>query len=245
MTMPDTRSGGRENSAAGTEQASPGMGGEGASAGTGGGAREQVRQAKDKVMDQARTTLRDARDRAGSTFNQGRERAADQIGGIGSAFRRTGETLRGEDQARFADVADNVARQVDRVADYLRQSDGRVMARDFENLARRQPTLVFAGAFAIGVLAARFFKSSTPEYRGEFDEAEGYGRVYPGGEPAGLGSSFEGERGFQSPYGQERGFESGYGGQGGYGGGSGYGREGGYGREPGSDGGTGGFDDRA
>jgi hypothetical protein len=216
MTMPDTRSGGRENATVGTEQALPGTGGEGANAGTG-GAREQVRQAKDKVVDQARTTLRDARDRAGSTFSQGRRQAADQIGGVGSAFRRTGETLRGEDQARFADVADNVARQIDRVADYLRQSDGRAMARDVENLARRQPALVFAGAFALGVLAARFLKSSTPQYRSDFEEEEGYERVYPGGEPAGLG----------------RGFEPGYGREGGYGSGSGFDRE------------AGGFDDRA
>jgi hypothetical protein len=197
MTMPDTRSGGRENTAVGTEQASPGTGSEGADAGTGGSAREQVRQAKDKVVHQARTTLRDARDRAGSTFTQGRQQAADQLGGIGSAFHRTSETLRGEDQARFADVADSVARQVDRVAGYLRESDGRTIARDLEGLARRQPARVFAGAFALGVVAARFFKSSTPQYRKDFEEDAGYGRVHPGGEPAGLGgySGFDREAG--------------------------------------------------
>jgi hypothetical protein len=187
MTMPDTRSGG-QNPGLGTEPALPGTTSETAGAGTGSGAREQVRQAKDKVVDQARTTLRDARDRAGSSFAQGRRQAADQIGGIGSAFHRTSETLRGEDQARFADVADNVARQIDRVADYLREADGRAMARDLEGLARRQPALVFAGAFALGLLAARFLKSSSPESGRDLDDAEGYERVYAGGEPAGLGS---------------------------------------------------------
>jgi len=197
MTMPDSRSGGRDHAAVGTEQALPGTSGEGANAGTGAGAREQVRQAKDKVMDQARTTLRDARERAGSTFTDTRRQAADRIGGVGSAFHRTGETLREEDQARFADVADNVARQIDRVADYLRDSDGQTIARDIESLTRRQPALVFAGAFAIGVLAARFFKSSAPRYRREFEEEAGYERVYPGGEPAGLGgySGFDREAG--------------------------------------------------
>jgi hypothetical protein len=190
MTMPETPGGGRDYSAVGTEQALP-------DAETSGGAGEQVRQAKDKVMDQARTTIRDARDRAGSTFAQSRRQAADQIGGIGSAFHRTGETLRGEDQTRFADVADNVARQMDRVADYLRESDGRTIARDIEQLARRQPALVFAGAFVLGLAASRFFKSSTPGYRREFEEEEGYDRVYPGGEPAGLGgySGFDREAG--------------------------------------------------
>ena len=197
MTMPDTRSGGRDIAAVGTEQALPGTSGEGANAGTGGGAREQVRQAKDKVMDQARTTLRDARERAGSTFTDTRRQAADRLGGVGGAFHRTSETLRGEDQDRFADVADNVARQIDRVADYLRDSDGQTIARDIESLARRQPALVFAGAFAIGVLAARFFRSSAPPYRREFEEEAGYERVHPGGEPAGLGgySSFDREAG--------------------------------------------------
>jgi hypothetical protein len=226
MTMPDTRSGG-QTTAAGTEQALPGTGSEGASAGMGSGAREQVRQAKDKVMDQARSTIRDARDRAGSTLSQSRQQAAEQIGGIGSAFRRTSETLRQEDQAKFADVADNVARQIDRVADYLRESDGGRIARDVENLARRQPVLAFAGAFAIGVLAARFLKSSTPQYGNEYDE-EGYERVYPGGEPAGLGS------GFESGYGAE----PGYGRQPGFSGPTGYGGQTGFEREPG------GFDDR-
>ena len=197
MTMPDTRSGGRDIAAVGTEQALPGTSGEGANAGTGGGAREQVRQAKDKVMDQARTTLRDARERAGSTFTDPRRQAAARLGGVGGAFHRTSDTLRGEDQARFADVADNVARQIDRVADYLRDSDGQTIARDIESLARRQPALVFAGAFAIGVLAARFFRSSSPPYRREFEEEAGYERVHPGGEPAGLGgySSFDREAG--------------------------------------------------
>ena len=171
MTMPETRSGGREIAADGTEQALPGTDSEGTDAGTGGGAKEQVRQAKDKVMDQARTTLRDARDRAGSTFAQGRRQAADGIGGLGHAFRSTGETLRGEDQARFADVADTVARQMDRAADYLRESDGTTMARDLEGLARRQPALVFVGAFALGLAAARFFRSSTPRAGGFDDRA--------------------------------------------------------------------------
>jgi hypothetical protein len=56
-------------------------------------------------------------------------------------------------------------------------------------------------------MAARFLKSSRPRDGGEFDEAEGYGRVYPGGEPAGLGRGFEAQRGFESGYTRERGFD--------------------------------------
>lgn len=187
MTMPDTRSGGWEDPANGYEQALPETVNAGdAGAETGSGAREQIRQARDKVVDQAKTTFRDARDRAGSSLSEGRRQAAEQVGGIGGALHRTSEQLRNEDQARFADVADSVGRQIDRVADYLRDSDGRTMVRDIESLARRQPALVFAGAFALGVVAARFLKSTNPAY-GSDDSS--YERIQPGGEPAGLGSS--------------------------------------------------------
>jgi hypothetical protein len=181
MTMPDTRSGGREGAATGDEQALP----------------EQLRHARDKVVDRAKSTLRDARDRAGSSLSDGRRQAAEQIGGIGGALHRTSEQLRNEDQARFADVADSVGRQIDKVADYLRDSDGRAIARDIESLARRQPALVFAGAFALGLVAARFLKSSDPGYgSGESN----YERIQPGGEPAGLGAGFNREAGgFDAP----------------------------------------------
>jgi hypothetical protein len=198
MTMPDTRSGGREDAALGDEQALPGTVNAGnAGAGTESGAREQIRQARDKVVDQAKSTFRDARDRAGSSLSEGRRQAAEQIGGIGGALRRTSEQLRGEDQARFADVADSVGRQLDRAAGYLRDSDGRTIVRDIERLARRQPALVFAGAFALGLVAARFLKSSDP---GHASDESNYERIRPGGEPAGLGSGFDREAGgFDAP----------------------------------------------
>jgi hypothetical protein len=110
---------------------------------------------------------------------------------------RTGEQLRNEDQARFADLADAVGRQIDRAADYLRDSDGRTIARDVESLARRQPALVFAAAFGLGLVAARFLKSSDPGYAS--DDAS-YERLRPGGEPAGLGAGFDREAGgFDAP----------------------------------------------
>jgi hypothetical protein len=198
MTMPDTRSGRRENAVLGDEQALPGTVNAGdASAGAGSGAREQIRQARDKVVDQAKSTFRDARDRAGSSLSEGRRQAAEQIGGIGGALHRTSEQLRNEDQARFADVADSVGRQLDRAAGYLRDSDGRTITRDIESLARRQPAIVFAGAFVLGLVAARFLRSSDP---GSVSDESSYKRIRAGGEPEGLGSGFDREAGgFDAP----------------------------------------------
>jgi hypothetical protein len=139
-------------------------------------AREQVREIKDQAIGQARETFRDARDRAASSLGDSKSRMADQIGGMASAFRHASEQFRSDDQARIAGLAESVASQVDQLADYLRNRDGRAMLDDIDRLARRQPALVIGGAFALGLLAARFIKSSERRERmAAGDAGSGYG----------------------------------------------------------------------
>lgn len=121
----------------------------------GSGAGERPGQTRDKVVDQAKTTLREARDRAGTSLSEGRRKAADQVGEMGGALHRAGERLRGEDQPRLAEAADSIGRQADRAADYLRERDGKAIARDVESLTRRRPGVALAAAFLLGVVAAR------------------------------------------------------------------------------------------
>jgi hypothetical protein len=167
MTMPDTGSGGT-------------------------GTREQIRQVRDQVVDQAKSTFRDARDRAGSSLDDSRRQAADQIGNIAGAFHRTGEQLRNDNQERIAGLADSFAGQVEQVARYLREADFRTLGRDVERLARERPAVVFGAAFAVGVLAARFLKSgqSDPDRNDAWNTDADYGRIRAGGEPAGLGGDY-------------------------------------------------------
>jgi hypothetical protein len=150
---------------------------------TGQRTREQLREVKDRVVDRAKSTLDQTREQASSTLSEGRRRAADQVTGVASAIHRTSQHLREEDQARFARLADSFGSQVDEVANYLRDTDARAMARDLERLARRQPAVVLGAAFAIGLAGARFFKSSERES----DRYGGYDRIGPGAEPAGIG----------------------------------------------------------
>jgi ElaB/YqjD/DUF883 family membrane-anchored ribosome-binding protein len=164
-------------------------------AGSGGtGTREQIRQVRDQVVDQAKTTLRDARDRAGSSLADGRRQAAEQIGNIAGAFHRTGEQLRNENQERIAGLADSFAGQVEQVARYLHDADLRTVARDVERLARERPAVVFGAAFAVGLLAARFLKSGSSSDADRSSDAwttgADYDRIRAGGEPAGLGGDY-------------------------------------------------------
>lgn len=140
----------------------------------GGTAREQIREVKDQVVGQAKNTLQQARERASSSLGESKGQFADQIGAVADALRRTTEHLRSEDQARFAGLTDTVARQVDQVANYLRNKDAAAMRADLENMARRQPALMLGGALVLGLIGARFLKSSQRNrWSGEGSRREG------------------------------------------------------------------------
>jgi len=150
-----------------------------------GGTRSQIRQVKDQVVDQAKNTFRQARDKATSSLGDSRRQAADQIGGIATAFHSAGDHLRGENQERLAGFADSLAGQVEQAASYLRDADLDRIVQDVENLARRQPALVFGTALAIGLIGARFLKSSdanrSRRFRFEEEDYEGTGGYGTGG----------------------------------------------------------------
>jgi hypothetical protein len=131
-----------------------------AETGSGTNARQQMRDVKDQVVGQAKNTFQQARDRATTSLDESRIQVANQVGNVAHAFRRTGEQLRGENQNQIAGLTETVAEQVEQVANYVRDRDPRAMREDLERLARHRPAAVIGGAFAIGLLMARFFKSS-------------------------------------------------------------------------------------
>jgi hypothetical protein len=61
---------------------------------------------------------------------------------------------------------DSAVDQIERFAGYLRNRDVGQMVDDVERFARRQPGLFLGSAFTIGLLAARFLKSSSPSTSG-------------------------------------------------------------------------------
>lgn len=132
-----------------------------ASEGGGSSMRDQVRGLKDQAIEQGRTSLRDARDRAASSLGETKGRVAEQIGAVAHAFRQAGDQLRGQQQGqRIAGLTDAMAQQAEQAADYLRRADAAVLRHDVERLTRSQPALVLGGAFVAGLIGARFLKSS-------------------------------------------------------------------------------------
>jgi len=123
--------------------------------------REQVRGLKDQAIDQGRTSLRDARDRAASSLGESKGRVAEQIGAVAHAFRQAADQLRNQGQGQqISGLTDAMARRADQMADYLRRANADVVRQDAERLTRSQPALVLGGAFIAGLIGARFLKAS-------------------------------------------------------------------------------------
>jgi hypothetical protein len=132
-----------------------------------------------------------AQQTVGSQVDSGLDRASDLLAQVAGAVRQSGEQLRSE-QPQVAGFADTAARQVDRVSQYLRQTDVQGLVRETEGFARRQPAVFLGGALAIGLIASRFLKAS-PEggsgYRSGVSAGNRY-RGSTGGYAGGYGASY-------------------------------------------------------
>ncbi len=102
-------------------------------------------QAQEKTGEQLRSGVDAGKMRAASALHGVAQSllggAEGQEDGIGGYIRQAGE------QAR-------------RAADFLENTDVRQLTRRTEEYARRQPAIFLGGAFALGLIASRFLKSS-------------------------------------------------------------------------------------
>jgi len=111
---------------------------------------ERASQVADQMMDQATSRL-----------DMGNGYAVETLTGVAQALRQTGQHLREEgSQPTLGQSADTGAQQIERLTGYLRQRDANELLSEVESYARRNPVTFAGGAFALGLLAARFFRSS-------------------------------------------------------------------------------------
>ncbi len=125
----------------------------GGSTGTSGSATqnlgEKTRRAVSDVQHKAGEQVR-------SGIDTGKQRAAGALHGVAESLMNGSATQ--EDAA--SQYIRQAGEQVRRAADYLERTDVRELTRNVESFARRQPAAFLGGAFIMGVIAARFLKSS-------------------------------------------------------------------------------------
>ena len=125
-----------------------------------GQAQQLAGQVADQAQQQTGQVAEQIKQQASSRLSGQIDRAAEGLGNLSQALLSMSGQLRQQDQARVAAYTSRTAEQVQRAASYLRGKDIDQLVDEAEGFARRQPVVFLAGAFGLGVVAARFLKSS-------------------------------------------------------------------------------------
>jgi len=147
-------------------------------------AKETAGQVADQTKQAARHVVDQARDQATSKLGTQKDNAAAGLTSVAQALRQTGQQLREQDQTGVTSYIDGAADQVEQLSSYLQNHDIGQLVDEVEHFARRRPALFVGGAFVLGILGARFLKSTRPqaatssEYpimrRGVYDQPTSY-----------------------------------------------------------------------
>lgn len=130
----------------------------------------------DSVKDSAKRVLAEAKSTAGEAYDSVAEKAvshldekrsglSDELTSVAESFRNMGRDLStaGEKAgitSATAKYTDTAAEKIEQVAHYFEQNDLKAMLSDVKDFARKNPAIFLGGAFAMGIIAARFLKSS-------------------------------------------------------------------------------------
>jgi NADH dehydrogenase/NADH:ubiquinone oxidoreductase subunit G len=123
------------------------------------------------LLSQAKTAAGDVygtvADKAAATIDEQKAGLTGKLSGVAETVRRVGGTLHeGEADSSLSEYAarytDTAAEKLESVAKYFDKADLSDIARDVETYARRNPAVFLGAAFALGIAAARFLKSSPP-----------------------------------------------------------------------------------
>ena len=98
--------------------------------------------------------------KAEESAENAKSRVADGVRAIATAMRSASDELRRNDQTGIAQAAQRLEQKVEQAAEFLRNKTPGEMRDDLANAARREPVWFLGGAFLLGLLAARFMKSS-------------------------------------------------------------------------------------
>lgn len=125
----------------------------------------------DDPVDQAKKTLTKTAsqvgDKVSSTFDARKDKVAAGLGSVAQALRSSSDRLRTQgDEGSIPEYVDTAATQVERLSGYLESTDTKAIVGNVEDFARRQPALFIGGAFFLGILGARFLKSSAESMPG-------------------------------------------------------------------------------
>jgi exonuclease VII large subunit len=101
------------------------------------------------------------RESTSSQLTRQKDRATDSLGSVAQAVRQSTNQLREQRHDTIAQYIEQAANQLDRLSTRLREKNVNELLNDAQRLARQRPALFIGSAFALGLIGARFFKSSS------------------------------------------------------------------------------------
>jgi hypothetical protein len=106
------------------------------------------------------------KEKATSRLDQQKQTLVEGLGSVADGIRQMGENLGQTEQggivALTARYGDSLAGRLERFSGYLNEREVGDLVYEIEDYARRNSTYFVGGAFLLGLLGARFLKSSTP-----------------------------------------------------------------------------------
>ncbi len=166
------------------------------------GAKEKAREMKDQAMDKAgdlkdqavdkagdltaearakgKEMAREGKARARSQAEEQKERFSSGLLSMADALRRGGDEMP-EEQRQYGRLLDAVADRAEDASHYLAERDVNSLGRDVRTFAREHTPMFLSGAFTLGVLGARFLKSSPVETADEREYRDGASSSWSGG----------------------------------------------------------------
>jgi hypothetical protein len=122
----------------------------------GGGHNPPVQQKHGSVIDRVKES-------ATARLTTQKDRGTEALGSITQAVRSSSQRLRDEKHETIAAYVDQAADQIETWSRRIKEKDLAELVTDVQRLARRQPAVFIGSAFALGLLGARFLKSSGPD----------------------------------------------------------------------------------
>lgn len=123
-------------------------------------AKDAAQDVAGQVQDAGKQVVGQVQEQAVNTVQEQIGRVTETLGSFVDATRSVSGQLRQSDQAMVAEYVEQAASQVERLAAYLENKEPAELVGDVERFARRQPAMFMGGAFVLGLMAARFLKSS-------------------------------------------------------------------------------------
>lgn len=162
------------------------------------GVKDQAKDLAQETKEQVKDMANQARDHVQELVGQQKDQAAERLGSLAEALREAGRKLNeGQKAGDFGQYADRAAQQVERLSNYLRDSDLRGFVRDTEEFARRRPEVFLGGTLIAGLMLARFLKASSPSQ----GSRSGYdGGAWTGYPQSARGGSYQGQSSNRASY---------------------------------------------